>query len=227
MTLKSKSNVRFPDVKSTDEESQKVFSELFKELFGSFKNVYDDLTNTASFVYTTTAPNGSLTKDQGTIALYNNSGTFTVWINTDGATTWQEVGAGSTYTLVADVGTFTRDRATASSTQQVSHALGVAPVLFLFFSTVGGTNKASWGFDNLSINGQMQTPENEGVPVAGTYQASIGQGGSIFSVDDSSNNYGGYVSAVSTTTFTITWTKTGTPTGSISNMYLCLGLSAT
>jgi len=42
-------------------------------------------------IYTTTAPNGNITANRNTIALYNNSGTYTVWINVDGGTTWQEI----------------------------------------------------------------------------------------------------------------------------------------
>jgi len=54
-------------------------------------NAISELAFELDQIYTTTAPNGSISARIGTIALYNNSGTYTIFINTDGSTTWQQL----------------------------------------------------------------------------------------------------------------------------------------
>jgi hypothetical protein len=42
-------------------------------------------------LYTTDAPNGSISARIGRRAIYNNSGTYTTWVNVDGATAWTRI----------------------------------------------------------------------------------------------------------------------------------------
>ena len=50
-----------------------------------------EMADSLDVLYTTTAPNGSISARIGRIAIYNNGGTYEQWQNVDGATTWQRM----------------------------------------------------------------------------------------------------------------------------------------
>lgn len=108
--------------------------------------------------------------------------------------------------------TFTRDISTASGTQVINHNLGRVPqniiisaigVLFIDGST---TTKFSNGWYDGTTNNCVTS-----------FMADVGAGLSdsfftIFSSTSYSRAYSGAITAWDSTTFTITWTKTGSPT---------------
>ena len=103
-------------------------------------------------------------------------------------------------------GSFDRDISTASGTQAIT-GLGFTPRSIEFKAAVGATVQASWG----SSDGTTHKC------ISSNYNGNAGQFASndaaIFIYVDASNYYSGVVSALGADGFTITWTKTGSPTG--------------
>lgn len=103
---------------------------------------------------------------------------------------------------------FTRDTSVASGTQAVT-GVGFKPAAVIFIAGVsGGGIRASFGFDNLTAAQSIY---------------SLGSAGNFN--PDSSNSIGlvsvlntdyvlGKISSLDSDGFTVTWTKTGSPTGS-------------
>jgi len=114
---------------------------------------------------------------------------------------------------VYKVGSTTKNIADASTTQAVT-GVGFKPTQVIFFTVVdGGGALWSVGFDNATNSIGFGG-------VGGT--TSMAHNGSTAAIirTDGSNSQGGKISSFDADGFTITWTKTGTPTGTAQVMYL-------
>lgn len=120
-------------------------------------------------------------------------------------------------------GLFTRDTTTASGTQAVT-GVGFTPKACIFFCAVTNVGNAEcFGFDNASTPICMRDQTNGG---GGTFSFLVNNGG--FSIDifpntlDGSKQYSGKINSMDADGFTIGWTKTGSPTGTIVVGYLAI-----
>jgi hypothetical protein len=110
-------------------------------------------------------------------------------------------------------GGWTYDLTTASGTQNVGCSFKAAHYLFL--AGIWATNGYCIGFDDgaSTVYHDLVTPDGRQLITGGGY--------SIGYIDDALSNYQvGYISAKTDSTFTITWTKTGSPTGTLTILYL-------
>lgn len=106
------------------------------------------------------------------------------------------------------MGSFTRDVATASGTQDVA-SVGFKPSFVVFLSNIDSTPTMSIGIDNGTFhfcifNYHTVTTE----AFANTTS------GSLYAVISSGNNCLGSITTLGADGFTVTWAKTGSPTGS-------------
>jgi hypothetical protein len=113
------------------------------------------------------------------------------------------------------MGSFTRDISLASGTQSVTGLAGrVKTVQFIQARTDTGAPQYSIGWDN----GTTKFCQFDNSNVSATVN-SVSSGHSIISIGTGGNEYRGLVSAIGNDSFTITWTKTGTPSGTITVFY--------
>lgn len=161
----------------------------------------------------TTAPNGNTTARKGKIVEYDNSGTITTWINTDAGTTWKQIDVNTVSTY--EVGSFTRDTSLASGTQEVTGLSG-EPKALIFFPIQDGTDEAGWGIDDGT------TARGFGNNQFTTYNT-ITNTDSIVDIENGiGTSYRGKVTAKASGSFTITWVKAGSPTGTLVINYLAI-----
>lgn len=113
------------------------------------------------------------------------------------------------------VGSLTRNTTTASGTQAVT-GVGFKPkvVLFLAADAGAGFPITSIGFDDTTTHADWLTTGSTFLVGGGTH--------SIISGVDGSNFQSAAVTSFDTDGFTLTWTKTGSPTGTITVFYLAL-----
>jgi len=116
-----------------------------------------------------------------------------------------------------DVGTFTRDKTVASGTQAVT-GLGFKPKSVAFIAVEDGADEMCVGFDDNSGNACVFT--NDGAS-ANTWASAANV--SLYLATDGSNYYRGEITTFDSDGFTYNWSKTGTPSGTISIHYLALG----
>ncbi len=114
------------------------------------------------------------------------------------------------------ISSFTRDQATASGTQAIT-GVGFTPKMVVFMSTLDGTVYATWGFDNASGAASMfannaGTADNYGKDTAKSI--TLAQTGSNFNQAN--------ITSMDADGFTLTWTKTGSPTGTATIIYLAI-----
>ena len=105
------------------------------------------------------------------------------------------------------IGTFQRDQATASGTQAIT-GVGFKPSHVIFLAVQQTSFECSIGFDNGTIAYSIL---NYGAAVAG--QWAEGGGSSIYLYEGAGTYYIGNISALESDGFTITWARTGAPTG--------------
>ena len=117
---------------------------------------------------------------------------------------------------VTSIGSFTRDSTSASGTQAVT-GVGFAPQTVIFFGNDDGDKGASWGFDRSST--RMNLLDNSSA-TADTY--TINSTNSISDQESAGNTYVGKITSMDSDGFTITWTKTGSPSGDITVKYLAM-----
>lgn len=106
------------------------------------------------------------------------------------------------------VGSVTRDTSVASGTQAVT-GIGYKPtILILFMSIEIGTyaNSMSYGLSNVTSDVAARFPNSANGDFSTT---------KCISFVDGVNSYEGEISSFDIDGFTITWTKTGTPTATI------------
>lgn len=113
------------------------------------------------------------------------------------------------------VGSFTRDTSLASGTQEVT-GIGFTPKTVIFMSLVDGAVGSSWGFDPTTGAG-FKTLLDYHVITANSWSVNSF---SIQRTSSASDVYTGKITATSSNSFTITWTKTGSPTGTLEILYL-------
>ncbi len=113
------------------------------------------------------------------------------------------------------VGSFTRDTATATGTQAVT-GVGFKPSSVIFSANIGTTAAASWsGFDDGTIHTTMA---DYSFGSADTYNVYTDR--SIELIIAAGKEYSGLISSMDSDGFTITWTKTSTPTGTATIIYM-------
>jgi hypothetical protein len=116
-------------------------------------------------------------------------------------------------TMQVKTGNFTRDTSLASGTQAIT-GVGFQPKVIIFFGGEGSTDEMSWGWsDGTSHTAWASDGANYG-PRTGAAIADL-QNSSI-------DMYEGSVQSMDADGFTISWTKTGSPTGTININYLAL-----
>jgi len=120
------------------------------------------------------------------------------------------LGTGQSY-----VGSFTRDIATASGNQTIS-GVGFRPRMIFFHVAQDDGNVASWGFCDSAASGSTF---NKDTVLAGTfgYNASL-----IKVVKGAADTYTGVLSTFNDDGFVISWTKAGSPTGTITCSYIAI-----
>lgn len=145
-----------------------------------------------------------------------------------GASGWERLAAGSEgqalYTGGAGanpswsnsfkVSNFSRDTSLATGTQAVT-GVGFKPRAIIFLAVQGSTKEMSVGFSDGSSHGALYQTST-----AGTFSAA-----SSAIVDDQtsgSDSYLGTVASFDADGFTISWTRTGAPTGTLTIYYLAL-----
>ena len=115
------------------------------------------------------------------------------------------------------VGSFTRDTETASGDQSIT-GVGFTPKALLF---IGGQNQSSevaWGLADASTEYGLADRQGN---VADTYGTSTSRWGTF--IQTGSLEYQGVVKTMDSDGFTITWTRSGTPSGTLTIGYLALG----
>ena len=112
-----------------------------------------------------------------------------------------------------------RDTSSASGTQAIT-GVGFKPTVVYFHAIQDQSDELSVGFDN-STN-SMAMYNNGGVSVD-TWRVVDDSTASMFLSESSGpNTYAGEISSLDSDGFTITWTKTGTPTGTIAIDFMAL-----
>ncbi len=105
---------------------------------------------------------------------------------------------------------FSRDTATASGTQAIT-GVGFKPNYVIFFVSYFGGASSTVGFDNGTDHTQIY--------YLGSFVVAYGQ--SILVGSDVGNYNTAYITTIGTDGFTLTWTKTGSPTGTAYGSALC------
>jgi len=114
-----------------------------------------------------------------------------------------------------DMGRFVIDTATATGTQSVT-GVGFQPVFVIFIAAEPASDEVSWGYDTSSLR--------DCIGRDGANYFWNGENHSIQAREDSTTDaYSGKVNSFDSDGFTIGWTKTGTPTGNLSVMFLAIG----
>lgn len=141
------------------------------------------------------------------------SGTSTEFVN--GAGAWATpAGSGMQYTDTRHkVGSFTRDLSTASGTQAVT-GVGFAPKVVKFESGRDGGGGNEYGLDDgTTSNSWGRTTAASSFDLFSTQSIGHGEIGA---------SYTGEITSLDSDGFTITWTKTGSPTGTLTVNYWAL-----
>lgn len=143
-----------------------------------------------------------------------NSGYAALYAKSDGAL-YSKTDGGAEYPVSggAKAVTFTRDMTTATGTQAVT-GVGFTPTAIVFVYTISGTAQEGVGFSDSSKAGRNRN-----------YLSPTGWfvGAQAISASVSSGNYQiGDVSTYDSDGFTISWTKAGSPTGTLTVYALCL-----
>lgn len=112
-------------------------------------------------------------------------------------------------------GSTTRDMTTASGTQAVT-GVGFQPTLVLFFYAVSGNAAWGIGYDSGSSPKTVADAHNSSANTMATSNNSIRAIMGSAGVTE----YTGIISSMDADGFTITWTKTGSPTGTLSIFYI-------
>lgn len=115
------------------------------------------------------------------------------------------------------VGTFTYDSSTASGTQAIT-GVGFAPRAVVFLQGTNGASNVSVGIDDGTTAFGIG---DDNVDSATNWIVSTTQ--SLIGARTIGGSAQGHITTLGTDGFTITWTKTGSPTGTLAIGYLALG----
>lgn len=117
------------------------------------------------------------------------------------------------YAPIFKMGTTTYDLSTASGTQAIT-GVGFTPRLIIILGNQTGNARTSIGIDDGTNHYSIYMVDaGNAFNSATTTSINAGSG---------SASQSGYVSALGADGFTITWIKTGSPTGTFNLMYLCI-----
>lgn len=117
------------------------------------------------------------------------------------------------YAPIFKMGTTTYDLSTSSGTQAIT-GVGFTPRLIFILGNQTGNARTSIGIDDGTNHYSIYMVDAGNAFGTGT-AASLNAG-------SGANSQSGYVSALDADGFTITWVKTGSPTGTFTLMYLCI-----
>ncbi len=140
------------------------------------------------------------------------------------ALTWDTVNGEYIPTTISStfskkIGSFTINTATASGTQDIT-GVGFQPQVLLFLACQDGSNEISIGFDDGTNKGMLvYNGTDTQWKVYTTY--SIGD----LEATGWTAAYAGVVNALGSDGFTISWTKFGSPTGTLTVIYLALRIA--
>ena len=158
-----------------------------------------------------TATAGGVAYGTGTAIAVNSAGTSGYFLKSNGASapSWVSAPAG----VSVSTGSFTRDITTASGSQAIT-GVGFVPKAVMFTMSAGGSARFSDGFDTQTARGSTYTNGSA------TFNADAR---SIIVFTDGSNFQVAQIATMDSDGFTLTWTKTGSPTGSATIKYLAIG----
>ena len=120
-------------------------------------------------------------------------------------------------------GEFTKNTADATDTTTVISSVGfTVKALIFFFGQHNAVGRAGWGMATSADQGTLVDDEVES---AGRYYIPKGltYNYAIESWQSGSNVYEGAVTTFGSDGFTVTWLKTGSPTGTLTVMYMAIG----
>ena len=112
------------------------------------------------------------------------------------------------------VGSVPRSVTSASSNQSVT-GLGFQPTGIAAFTSIGGTDAASWGVDD-GTTAKCIYQNNAGTDLISN-QSTLAR---MVTGTDGSTMYNGVIDSFDADGFTVAWTKTGTPTGDLYMNYI-------
>ncbi len=114
----------------------------------------------------------------------------------------------------AKVGSFTRDTTAATGTQTVT-GVGFTPIGFALNCFEAATAEASWGLTDCSTSAAIY--DNNTI-TTDTY----GNGNLANDIHSSGNTYTGDLSSCNSDGFVISWTKVGSPSGTLTCLYYAI-----
>lgn len=110
---------------------------------------------------------------------------------------------------------------TAASGNVAYTGIGFQPKAILFFSNVNGTARASWGYTTSATAGDNTCVFDDNGDAAGTYAIAVNN--CIYLETGGAVNQKAALASFDSDGFTLTWTKTGAPTGTGTGMFLAFG----
>lgn len=110
-------------------------------------------------------------------------------------------------------GSFTRDISLASGTQAIT-GVGFTPKALIFITLENGTTKFSFGISDAGASGGFFDLQSFAPDAWGVHNALVTV------VTSGADSYSGVLSSFDVDGFTVSWTKTGTPTGTVTIRYL-------
>lgn len=126
-----------------------------------------------------------------------------------------------TGSLTTQIGSFSRDTTIASGTQAVT-GVGFKPRAIIFFACQDGSGEASFGFSDINLtgtSGENGVVNSRTATSPGTF---FSNAASIYAFESAGNTYSGSIDTLDDDGFTITWTRVGTPSGTLEVTYLAL-----
>ena len=121
------------------------------------------------------------------------------------------------------VGSFTRDSSASVGTQVVS-GIGFTPKSVIFFTVQDGTHEMSVGMDDGT---EARVVYHDHPTSANTFALADTSGSGLKSIRtihaSGGNTFNGKITALASGQFTVTWDKVGSPTGTITVMYMAFG----
>ena len=121
------------------------------------------------------------------------------------------------------VGSFTRDSSASVGTQVVS-GIGFTPKSVIFFTVQDGTHEMSVGMDDGT---EARVVYHDHPTSANTFALADTSGSGMKSIRtihaSGGNTFNGKITALASGQFTVTWDKVGSPTGTITVMYMAFG----
>lgn len=168
--------------------------------------------------------------------LFGGSATITTSINASGASVTGFLPSGASGAVLVSrgnetvpvyaavprvkVGTITRDL-TAVSGNVATTGVGFKPSLVFFFTNVSNNNRMSFGADAGSSSG-MTIYDNLG-NTDNTYDNSVSGGASILAMTSTGTRQFANINSLDADGFTLAWTKDGSPTGTLTIIYVAIG----